>query len=198
MESENRVDETEAVFAPRFVEAKASFDYAGGTDTSLVCTNCGLILPVGTEQAELTNHLSKCVPNEIKSPYKWAILPGVIENVEDTAVTGYHLICNGNIILKAPTVDYFPDISSLKAHQPSPFEVVTEEYLYKYEFLVQLHSGAEWLRKAIDEALTVVGDLNVVISRGRPYLDNAAYQRYMRDVRKIGSALNEALTSVPE
>lgn len=175
-------------YSPNFVKNSVLFDYGGGENLHLVCTNCGTIYPLQASAARRRGHLSKCV--EIKAPYRWTMTRGAKFQDGFGERSFYKLRCNGQIILEVTDDSFPPD--DLNRWQCSPFELVTEEYRFKYVFTNSFLSELRAFQNQIEGELDTLRGLKEDLNRATPYLDAATREFFALALTTCETGLRSA------
>ena len=136
----------------------------GETDTVFaVCRECGWYDDVELVLA----HLSRCEP--IPAPFYWDFRQTVTST--DDPYVMLDVYCNDHLILIGAANEYeegFPEAEDLNLWQCSPFELVTGEYLFRYDLGQTLNKLFDAVNNKPDA--TSVGWLRDNIARALPYM----------------------------
>ncbi len=176
-------------YSPNFVKDSVLFDYSGRENLHLVCTNCGTIYPLQASAAKRRGHLSKCV--EIKAPYRWTMTRGTKFQDGFGESRFYKLRCNGQIILEVTDDSFPPD--DLNRWQCSPFELVTEEYRFKYDFTNSFLSELKAFQNQIQGEFDPFRGLRDDLDRATPYLDAASKKLFALALTTCETGLRNAI-----
>lgn len=181
-------------YTARLVESSVISDYDGGEDLYLVCTNCGKIHPLRTSKEKQRKHLSECA--EIKSPYHWTITH--TKNQMYHPLEEYELCCNSRLILCIAEINlaYSWDPRDLNKWQCSPFELVTDEYRFKYDFTNFILSELKALQNQVQGELDPIKSLSDDLDRATPYLDAATKKAYALALTTCESGLRSAVEAL--
>jgi hypothetical protein len=177
---------------PRTILTSVDFDFSGGEDRCRVCSNCGSIFFKENSRLEIEEHLKGC--EEIKAPFVWALtkLSKAEQGGDSPEEDNMHkLTCNGRTIFVAPR-SFFTDVDKLNLWQVSPFERVSQEYIYKYSFNDTFAESLTFLSREFDELSEQVGDNREIVERGAKYLPKAVSSAYMDALAKVETAVMDA------
>jgi hypothetical protein len=133
--------------------------------------------------SKIEEHLNGC--EEMKTPFLWELS----QSAENEGL--YNLACNGRTVLVAP-LGHFPDIEKLNEWQVTPFERVSGEHMYKYDFQTHFGDSLEFLLRDIDELREKVNDNTAIVERGSPYLSATTTGEYKAALAKLDAAVANA------
>lgn len=177
---------------PTAILTSVNFDFGGG-ELHHVCSNCGSMFSREDPTSEIEEHLSGC--EQMIPPFVWELTESTEdesdESTEDESDKLYELTCNGRPILVG-TLDHFPDFEKLSEWQVTPFELVTEEYIYKYDFQNHLGDSLEFLLGDIGELREQVSGNRDIVERGSRYLSASRAGEYKAALAKLDAAVASA------